>query len=60
MERRRGSRAAQTAATHVTAIHPVAVMATSCSQSNCTEWGHRRPTMAMGHIASSKWLCQNG
>ena len=58
--RARPVRIRTSAATHTRAIHSVATNATSCSQSSWTGWGQTRPIRASGHMASSKWLCQNG
>jgi len=60
VQRYRDTRVAQTAATQVTAIHSVATMAESWSQSSRTGSGHTRPISASGHMANSAWLFQNG
>lgn len=54
------ARTAQAAATQAIATDSAATRAASWSQSSWTGWGQTLPTSAIGHIASSKWLCQNG
>ena len=42
------------------AISSVATTARSCSHRSTIGCGQTEPSRAMGHIASSKWFCQNG
>ncbi len=48
------------AATQAMAAPSVPTMARSWSHRSWMLWGQTRPTRAIGHMASSKWLCQNG